>query len=219
MTRKMLLLAGSLALGSLAHADGVALGAHAGLMGPGVDGFFRLSDRLVLRGAYNAFDYDVDGEEEGVTYNGAYEFSNAQLGVDLYPFAGGFRMSAAYVFNGNEINLKALPTGGSFNLNDKDYSSNEVDNIRVGVDYPDSAAYVGIGWGNPVREGKGLGVTFDVGVYYVGEADVTQQVTCGTTPNCAQIKADAEVERQEIEDELADLPFWPLVQLGLSYQF
>jgi hypothetical protein len=219
MIKKTLVLLGGLALASAAQAEGIGLGVHAGLMGPGIDGFYRVNDKLVARGAYNSFDYDYDATEEDVEYEATYRFDNAQVGLDWYPFAGGFRLSAAYVLNGNELNLHAVPTGGSFDLNDVSYAGTEVADMRVTVDYPDSGAYVGLGWGNPVGEGKGFGVTFDVGAYYLGEPEVAQQLSCGTTTRCAALQADAEADRRKLEDELSDFPFWPLVQFGLSYQF
>lgn len=220
MIKKSLAFAGALALCSTAHADGFGLGIHAGLMGPGIDGFYRLSDKLVLRGAYNAFDYDYDTQEEDVDYEATYSFDNAQLGLDWYPFAGGFRLSAAVVANGNELNLHAVPTGGTFDLNDVTYAGTDVQELRAKVSYPGTGGYIGLGWGNPVRAGKGFGVTFDVGAYYFGEPEVTQQLTCSpTAADCAGMKANAEADRKKLEDELSDFPFWPLVQLGLSYQF
>ncbi|MCC2636954.1 MAG: hisitdine kinase [Moraxellaceae bacterium] len=214
-----MMLLGGMTLASLAQAEGIGLGVHAGLMGPGIDGFYRLNEKLVLRGAYNSFDYDYDATEEDVEYEATYSFDNAQVGVDWYPFTGSFRLSAAYLQNGNELNLHAVPTGGAFDLNGVSYGGSEVADMRVTVDYPDSGAYVGLGWGNPVAVGKGFGVTFDLGVYYLGEPEVAQQLTCGTTLRCAQLQADAEADRQKLEDDLSDFPFWPLVQLGLSYQF
>lgn len=219
MIKKTLALAGALALCSTAHAEGLGIGVHAGLMGPGIDGYYRLSDKLVARAAYSAFDYDYDTQEEDVDYEATYSFDNAQLGLDWYPFAGGFRLSAAVVANSNELNLHAVPTGGSFDLNDTLYAGTEVSSLRATVSYPETAGYIGLGWGNPVGAGKGFGVTFDIGAFYLGEPEVAQAVTCGTTVRCAQLQADAEADRKKLEDELSDFPFWPQVQLGLSYQF
>lgn len=220
MLRKSLVLLGALALAPTVQAEGLGLGLHAGLMGPGIDGYYRLSEKTVLRGAYNVFDYDYDAREEDVDYDATYSFNNAHLGVDYYPFAGGFRLSAAYVQNNNELSLHAVPTGGAFDLNNNSYAGTDVESLRMQVSYPGSGAYVGMGWGNPVGEGKGLGVTFDIGAYYLGEPEVTSQLACSATAsNCTQMQADAEADRKQLEDDLSDFPFWPLVQLGLSYQF
>lgn len=222
MFKRSIVLTGALCLSSLVQAEGIGLGVHAGLMGAGIDGYYRLSDKVVARGTYNAFEYDYDTSEEDVDFAATYTFDNAQLGVDWYPFAGGFRLSAAFVVNGNELQMNAVPTGGTYTLNDVDYAASDVGSLRATVSYPESAAYVGLGWGNPVAAGKGLGVTFDIGAYYLGEPDVAQIVSCGTaTPpaTCDQIRSDADVERRQLEEDLSDFPFWPHVQVGLTYQF
>ena len=222
MLMRKIFLAVAILLPAVSQADGFGLGAHVGTNGPGIDAFYRLGEKLVLRAGYNQFDLDIDRSEEDVEYDGTYAFKNAQLGVDYYPFAGGFRLSAAYVANGNELDLNAVPTGGTFSFNDVVYLGTEVKEAKANVSYPGSAAYMGVGWGNPVREGKGLGVTFDLGVVYVGSADVAFNVQCGAVVaphTCAGLKADGEVERKKLEDDLADVPFWPVVQLGLSYGF
>lgn len=222
MLKRTLLLLCTMALSGLAQADGIGLGAHVGLMGPGVDGFYRLNDKLVVHAAYNAFSYDYDATQEDVAYQATYDFKNAQLGLDWYPFAGAFRVSAAYVANGNELDLHAI-SSGTYTIDGTVYTAAEVGDLRASIQYPGSAAYAGIGWGNPVRSGKGFGVTFDIGAVYTGAADVTMNATCGAaiiaTPQCDQLKADAEADRKKIEDDLANFPVWPLVQLGLSYNF
>src|SRR6218665_2899485 len=105
MLIRKILLAIAIILPALSQADGFGLGAHVGTNGPGIDAFYRLSEKLVLRADYNQYDLDIDRSEEDVEYDGTYAFKNAQLGVDYYPFAGGFRLSAAYVANGNELDL------------------------------------------------------------------------------------------------------------------
>lgn len=223
MLKKTIVLLCGMTLAGAVQADGMGFGAHAGLMGPGVDAFYRINDKLVLHGAYNQFDYDYDTSEEDVDYEATYAFKNAQLGLDWYPFTGTFRLSAAYIANGNELDLHAVPKG-TYTINDQVYTAAEVGDLRAGIEYPGSAAYVGMGWGNPLREGKGLGVTFDIGAVYTGAVDVTMDVRCGAaapqgSPQCTRLQSDAEAERKTLEDDLSDFPFWPLLQLGLSYQF
>lgn len=211
-----------LACALTARAEGIALGAHAGLMGAGVDAFYRLNDNLVLHGVYNRIDVDFNDNFEDLDYDATIAFDNGQLGLDWYPFAGSFRLAFAYVANGNEITAHAIPRNGQFTFNGNSYPAILVDDARAHASYSGAGAYAGIGWGNPVSHGKGLGLTADIGVVYTGRTDVTMDITCSAitpAPQCAQIKSDADVERRKKEDDLADVPFWPLLQLGASYQF
>lgn len=205
-----------------ARAEGIALGVHAGLMGAGVDAFYRLNDVLVLHGIYNRTDTSFDDSFEDLDYDATLGFDNGQLGLDWYPFAGSFRVAFAYVANGNEIAAHAIPKDGQFTFNGNSYPAIFVDDAGASASYSGPGAYFGLGWGNPVSHGKGLGFTADIGVVYTGRTDINMNIDCAAitpAPQCAQIKSDAEVERRKKEDELADVPFWPLLQVGATYQF
>lgn len=226
MLKKMsaCLLGMSMGVVGVAQADGFALGAHAGLLGGGFDGFYRLTDTLVLRGSYNQLGLKYSTSEDELDYDAKFKFDNALLGLDWYPFSGSFRLSAAYTMNKNNLTLTAKPnSSGTFELDGTTYLASELGNMRVKLDYPSSAPYLGFGWGNPVYAGKGLGMTFDIGVVMTGSADVGLNINCGPaiagTPRCDQLKASAEAERKTVEDDIGDLKLWPLVQLGLTYQF
>ncbi len=222
LNKKILVLTLALAAAGTTQAEGFALGGHLGSMGPGFEGHLRLSDSMVLRGGYNRLDVSYNTSEDDLDFDGTVAFDNARIGLDFYPFQGTFRLSTAYVFNGNNVDLKAKPNAqGVFEINGNTYSTTEVQDIRVQLEYPDSALYAGLGWGNPVAPGKGLGVTVDVGVVFTDEADLKTRVNCGaTTPGrCDQLNADVATETDKIKDDLGDFKLWPLLQLGLTYQF
>lgn len=222
MWRQAWLLAGGLICSCAVQAEGRALGLHAGLMGIGVDGYRRLNDTWVLHGAYNRWDYHYDTREEDIHYDATYGLDNLQLGLDWYPAAGRFRVSAALVANANELTLDAVARGPGYEINGEMYSAAEVGDLRGSVEPASTGAYVGVGWGNPLRREKGLGVVLDIGLVYAGSADVELKARCGALAGpsrCAELQADADAERRELEDSLGDVPFWPLVQIGLSYSF
>ena len=50
------------------------------------------------------------------------------------------------------------------------------------------APYLGIGWGNPVQNGKGWGMISDIGVLFQGSPKTTLTVTC-TDRDCASSQA------------------------------
>lgn len=222
LNKKTMVVAMALTASGLAQADGFALGTHAGLMGGGVAAYITLSERMVLQAAYNQLDVVYNTTSEDLELEGTFQFDNGRIGLDFYPFHGSFRLSTAVVINNNNMNLDGRPNAaGVFELNDNEYLNEEVENLNVQLSYPDQAFYVGLGWGNPVAADKGLGVTFDVGVVYTGAADVSSRVTC-TSPlpgRCQQMQDDLAVETETIKEDLGEFEFWPLVQLGLSYQF
>ncbi len=104
---------------------------------------------------------------------------------------------------------------------------NELATLDADVDINNSVSpYVGIGGGNPVGEGKGLGFWWNTGVVFGGSPDVT------VTPNIsnevpAELRNEAEAaantlvanEEQDIEDDLDFVSVYPVISLGISYQF
>ena len=107
-------------------------------------------------------------------------------------------------------------------INDEEYNTEtEIDSLTGNVSSPSGAAYVGLGWGNPVKRGKRFGVMFDVGVMMVGEADVELVAVCPEgSLSCHSLQSDVDIEEAKLQADLGDAyKFWPVVNLALSYQF
>jgi len=66
-----------------------------------------------------------------------------------------------------------------------------------------------------VRPGKHLGVVFDVGVAYVGRLDFELNAN-GPLANDAQFRRDLDAEQRR---HSSDHALYPVLKLGLSYQF
>lgn len=215
--RRIAALLGLAVLSAPAAAEGLGVGAHGGLMGAGLNAHVRLSDALTARASYSRFERNYHSHEREVNYDSALDLNSVQAGVDWYPVSSGLRFSTALVDNRNELQLQALPSAGFLVLNDKLYAEAEVGELRGTVSYPDTGLYLGMGWDEPVA--GGLSVIVDIGVYYLGEPEVSQRVGCGITARCAQLQADAGVERRRLEDDLARYAWWPQVQVGMAYRF
>ena len=202
--------------------SGIAVAGDLGTLGYGADLFYRLNDSFVVRGGFNGASFDRDMEEEDVTYEATLTLESMRLGVDYYPFKGGFRLSAAYGNYGNEIDLVAEPSGNTIEINDEEYNTEtEIDSLTGNISNPSGAAYLGMGWGNPVKRGKRFGVMFDVGVMMVGEADVELVAVCPEgSLSCHSLQSDVDIEEAKLQEDLGDAyKFWPVVNLALSYQF
>ena len=82
----------------------------------------------------------------------------------------------------------------------------------------DFAPYLGIGWGNAaeVSEGDsfGIGFSLDVGAFYQGNPDVVITESSGTVS-----AADLAAEAAQIEDDISDFKFFPVVTLGINIRF
>ena len=191
---------------------------HAGTMGAGVGATVGLTDHLNIRFGVNAFDQDIDiDDDEGLNYDGNFDLSNQYLVVDLYPTTlFNFHLTAGIFLNDNEISALATV------VDDNDAKIGATDalagtQVIGGVTFDDTAGYVGLGWGNTVSDGF-VHFGFDLGVVLQGSPivslDVRNQPTGG--PITA---ADIEAERLELEDEASDFDSYPLIQFNLGFSF
>ena len=84
------------------------------------------------------------------------------------------------------------------------------------------APYLGIGWGNPVAKDKGWGVTTDIGVLFQGSPKTDLVATCGATApplTCTQLQSDTAAENDRLKNNLSNFKFWPVMSIGISYQW
>jgi hypothetical protein len=95
--------------------------------------------------------------------------------------------------------------------------------VKAKISYSSPVApYVGIGWGNPVAPKKRLSFFVKAGVLITG-APTAEFIA---TPNPSlpqseqdQIRQDIAAEKQQLKNTLSDLPVYPGVSVGFSYQF
>ena len=138
--------------------------------------------------------------------------------ADWYPAAGGFRASGGLLYNNNKNSYVANPTNGSYIINGSTYSTTQISSYQGTIYFNKISPYVGIGWGNPSARNKGWGLVSDIGLLYQGDPASDLVVTCaGTCP--AQLQADASAENAKLQAEFSHYKWWPVVSVGISYQW
>jgi hypothetical protein len=96
--------------------------------------------------------------------------------LDLYPGRrGGFHLTAGVVTNPMTITGTAQPNGGTYTINDVDYTSAQVGTLIAQARFPSASPYVGIGFGTPARN-HALEVLFDIGAV-IGQPTITMSAT------------------------------------------
>jgi len=189
-----------------------AVGIKAGTTGLGVEAAFPLSDSWNIRGAVNGFSYGKDFEEEGIEYDGDLRLRSASLMADWHVFGGSFRLSAGAFSNGNELKGKAQ---GDLDIGDATYDAR----LAATIDWRTFAPYLGIGWGNSVKGGR-LTFSSDLGVMFTGSPTVRlagEERSGAVDP--ADFEADLRREEANLNDELRDLKYYPVITFGVSYRF
>lgn len=210
---------------STAPKSGWAIVPEVSTLGLGGSVVKKIIPQLNARIGVNGFGVNFDIEDTDLTYEGDLSLLNVSSIIDFHPIKkSGFRFSAGLVFNNNEVQGTAnISDEGVVELGGEDFDVANLASVDADVEITNSfAPYLGIGWGNAVGQNKGLGFWLNAGIMLGGSPDIT------VTPNIvegvpADIRQDieeaAEEEEQEIEDDLNFINVYPVVSLGLSYQF
>lgn len=183
----------------------------------------RIIPQINARVGINAFGLSLDIEETDVEYEGDLNLFNVSTILDLHPVkSSGFKLSGGLIFANNNVEGTAT-TEETIEIGGQEFSVEELGSVDADIDITrDVAPYVGIGWGNAVRANKGLGFWFNAGVMFGGSPEVSlnpnisQDVPADVV---AEINEAVEAEEEELEDDIGFFEFYPVVSLGISYQF
>lgn len=197
----------------------VGLTGKIGTLGYGLELNLGLSDSVSARLGINAFSYKYNATSSSVNYDFKLQLRSASILADWYPFEGSFRTSAGVLYNDNKVGLDALPTGGTYTINGRPYTSAQIGSMQGTVSFNKLAPYLGIGWGNPVAKNKGWGLVTDIGVLFQGKPTIDLVVTCTDSSVCTQLQTDATAENTRLQNDLSNFKWWPVASIGISYQW
>lgn len=197
---------------------GIGVTGKVGTTGLGADLTVPLISNWVnLRGGYNLMELRPSLTEGDIKYKGDLHLESIPILLDLHPFHGNFRITGGAYLNKNEIDLSSIvdaSTVGQSGLGVGNASLNA--NVSWSNDF---APYFGIGYGNAADDNTldlpiALGLSIDVGAFYMGSPDVLLSESTGTVS-----AADLEAERAQLEDGLSGLKFFPVITIGIHIRF
>lgn len=204
----------ALALAQPAKAQEIYL--KAGLPGYGVGFAQPLTPHLGVRADYLLIgDRTERRTEEGIDYDATLKANRGALLVDLFPFAGSFRISAGMTAAKYKLDLVAQGrTGGTITIGNTTYPTTSNDRFEVQVKMPSSMPYLGIGWGH--QSNSGLRFSFDIGAA-IGKAKLSYQLSGPIAQQASQQDIDAELA--ELRDGVAKIKAIPQLTLGIGLSF
>jgi len=192
-----------------------ALGGRAGTLGFGAEAALGLSDNFAVRGGLGSFfSLEYTSEQDGVEYTVSPPSPTGTLGIDLYPTGGSFRLMAGFMFRSGDIEMDSgdLAQAGPVEIGDVEY--NEPGTLHGAIATSSTAPFVGLGFGHHTQGGFGL--FLDLGVAFVGEADVTMRAE-GPIASVPGFQQELDKEVQNLEDEVASyLKYWPILNIGVK---
>lgn len=217
MTGKRLIATVLLLMGaSMASADdNLWLGVKAGTLGFGAEATWRPVPYLDLRAGANAYSLDRDGTEAGIDYDGNADLQTAYATLNLRVPLSPFRVTAGVFSNSNELSLTSRDTS-TFQIGSQTYTSSEVGTLRANAGFEDWAPYVGVGF--DFRLLDTLGLHLDGGVLRQGSPVVTLSAD-GPIASNPQFQQQLAAERTELQNSVDDYELYPVVSVGLSFNF
>ena len=183
-------------------------------LGAGLEVAKGFTPNFGVRAGFNYFTYGYDATESDVSYDLDLELKNFAILADWHPFEGVFRLSGGILLNGNGLTGLAKPTA-PVAIGNADY---DLTSVNLDISYNSVAPYFGLGWDTTFGDDDNWGFAFDLGLIYSGSPDATLNVSGPDEAN-PLLADDLNRERQELQNDLDTLKWWPVVSAGLVYQF
>jgi hypothetical protein len=195
----------------------MALTGKIGTLGLGAELNLGISDYVGARFGINGFTYKYNANSGSVNYDFDLNLQTVSAIADWYPFAGGFRTSGGFFYNGNKFNMTGKPTGNAYKIGNTSYPAGNISSLQTDISFNSVAPYLGIGWGNPVATDNGWGLVTDVGVMFQGSPKIDLKATC--TTGCGSLPSDLAIEQGKIQSDLSNFKWWPVASIGIFYQW
>jgi hypothetical protein len=198
-------------LPSAIAAQGLGVGARAGTLGFGVEGAVGLSSHAAIRGGMGLWTVNIDATgfwEPGSGVSATLHLPKTwyNIGVDLYPTSGDFRIGGGMLYKPDNPKVVATADPTVFlDIGGQQWDASQVSEVEGALVSKKSAPYVLLGFGRHTR--KGFGLFLDLGVAFLGEPSVELNATRGdpTVINSADFQAALAQESANLE---SDLPTW-----------
>lgn len=214
MKKQIALLATLAAMSTGIHAQDSYVGV--GLPGLLTLGYaYPLSNSVGLRAEYaGGLSVNKDGNQDGVNVTGSFKASRFGAFADWFPMGGAFRLVGGLTINDIRADFNGVSSGTSTINGTSVNMTGETYNVKV--KFPDTTAYLGIGYGHQKSDAKGLGFYADLGVM-VGS--FTADTTTSLVGKQGITQADVDAQNQKIRDSLSSLSVLPSASLGLLYRY
>jgi len=197
--------------------EGWAVDVKAGTLGIGADLSRSIVPRVLnLRIGASFYTYSNDIDKEDIRYNSELKLGAIPIALDVFPFENWLRFGGGILINLNEVKGTAEPIGGTIEIGDNTYPVEEFGQLKAEVKFNRIAPYFGIGFNNPIKKKGHWGIFADLGIFFHGSPTLTLTPTQSVPP---ELQADIDKEEQDVNDDIKDLEFFPVVQLGVSYKF
>jgi hypothetical protein len=193
-----------------------SVGLTAGTLGIGPEVGYRIDPMFGVRGSATFLGVSHDFDVNDITYNGKLKLSSFGLNADLYPFKGGFRLSAGFRIDKNKVQMRATPAN-SVSIGNTTYTPAQIGTLSGNVRAKDFAPTLTLGYAGGLSKGIKFGV--DAGAMFQGSPRIKDLKATGTLASNPAFLTDIAVEQTKVDDEIDKYKVYPIIQFSLSYAF
>ncbi len=199
--------------------DRFALGVGVGTNGGLVEGSYKLSNQIVLRGQGAFIDFDDSFKSSDVKYSGKLKFNTGGGFVDWHPWSSPWLVSAGAVGGDRKVDLRATPSvTGVIKIHGQTFPITEVGEVDGSADFGSPAPFLGFGWDNTFYTFHKIGFRAVAGVIFGDTPKVNLQAV-GPFATDPTVVSDVQAEQASLEHDVHDYRYYPVVQVGLNYRF
>lgn len=218
LNRKLAAATGFVALCSTPAAADVAIGAGGGTTGGTAEVQVELNDWLGLRGNFNYLKVGVDDNYDDIDYTADLDFNNVGAFVDLRPFRNSFVITGGAYIGDKQLSGTGMPTG-SVEIGDETYTGDEIGTLTLDAMADDVAPFAGLGFDTTFQGDGRWGFKIIGGAMLSGTPDVVLDASGGTLSDDPDFRAALEQEEANLQEDVDDFEFYPVLQVGLTFRF
>lgn len=202
------------------YAGNYGVGGTVGTTGVGVEGKMAMSDNIALRGTITTAPFSRAETIDGVDYDADLNFTNVGAFADLYPFQNGFHFSGGVYGGDKSVDLVGTPGPATIvEIGGTTFTGAQIGTLTGDVSYNDVAPFVGLGYDGFMKRSSNWSFNARAGVMFVGTPDVNLTAAGGLVSASPMVQAELQNEIANLEAELDDYKYYPVVTLGITRRF
>lgn len=201
---------------SAQEAGAITLGVTGGTEGVGPELSYRIKEVIGLRAnaTFLSFSHSVTADK--LRYDGRADLASGGAMLDLYPFRGGFFLSAGARINGNRGRLSATPTQDT-RIGGRPFTPTQIGTISGRGETKNFAPQATLGYVGNV--GSHLSIGLEAGALFQGAIRIRDFGSNGMLATDPTYIARLEQERVDVENDVDGYKIYPIAQIRLGYRF
>lgn len=181
-------------------------------LGAGVELGYRANEHWQVRAGVNGASGNFVYKRQDYDLHSRLSLLNAGVTADYFPFAGDFYLSGGLRLSANRIEGKVRNLHGKLKNGANVFVPNPLTDFTVAQNI--IQPYLGTGYSVKVKEG--ISLNFDIGALYGGTPDLDVDSRAN---KLGFSRKDIRREIARAQDRISPFKVYPVVQVGLKFEF